>query len=558
MAIEAADQAADPSRIVTGFNIRNAEFLQALSIPSTPEGIETEFYLRPLRMHTSGKDENWFSFRLCSDMNDQWVENCHGSIQIVYEGASDISPQDTVRRAWQWNKFSDGVQMCIIFVIEEHVYKVLRNCGFDYGPAFSPLSNISVGEGGRASAEVRTFEDFSLGTRNVFIQSHVIHPTTLDGILHLSLVGISKGGKDTVPTMVPTRVRKIWIAKSNMSGVGQPLKAYTKSAYKGYRGSESSTYVSSVLGGQLSMIIEGFESTAISKAKTSNVVQKNQSPLCYRMEWKPDLDMLAPEDIEAYCKEGNLEETSEPATAIFYQELYTVLVSYLQEADLALRSGYNCSNVPHFQSYVDWMRNQLYQATTEGPAIFPNWEQRLADNAYLKSTAQRLSETSIEGKFYVTIGRNLISILTGAVDPLDLLFSVGLVASYYEEMFAKMACTRHISVYMKALSHKSPNLKILEVGAGTGSMTSHILSALARDGSKSSTFPTLAFERYDFTDISASFFPKAQERFANYQRKMQYKLFNIEDDPVGQGMVDRYDVILASLVSLRSYSRSSV
>lgn len=55
MAIEAAQQMAENSRVVADFNIKNATFLTALTIPLKSEVFEMEFYMRPLK-ETFGKD----------------------------------------------------------------------------------------------------------------------------------------------------------------------------------------------------------------------------------------------------------------------------------------------------------------------------------------------------------------------------------------------------------------------------------------------------------------------------------------------------------------------
>jgi hypothetical protein len=84
MAIEAAKQLADVGRIIIGFNIKDITFHSALIIPVRPEGIETQFYMRPAEV-SNEKDASWFDFRLCTCDDNKWSKNCKGSIQVVYE-----------------------------------------------------------------------------------------------------------------------------------------------------------------------------------------------------------------------------------------------------------------------------------------------------------------------------------------------------------------------------------------------------------------------------------------------------------------------------------------
>ncbi len=44
-----------------------------------------------------------------------------------------------------------------------------------------------------------------------------MHPTSLDGVLHLGTAAISRGGSQLVPTTIPTLVRNLWIGSKKMS-----------------------------------------------------------------------------------------------------------------------------------------------------------------------------------------------------------------------------------------------------------------------------------------------------------------------------------------------------
>ena len=545
MAIEAARQVADSSKKVVGFNIVNAEFLSPLSIPSASDGIETEFYLRSLR-DSSGKDASWYQFCLYSFAGGQWIENCRGSIQTVYKKDSASIMTDYAQRyAWLHENFIHGIDACRRPVDKATMYRCLADCGYSYGPSFKPLLDICVGDSGKASANIQTF--LAMTAKDIAsVQAHVIHPTTFDGILQLNLIGISNGGKDPIPTMVPTRIRKLWISEDSMSGSQSTLRAYTKSAYKGYRGSESSICVKTCGKEHMGMIVEGFESTIISRNEDTGINSVQQSPLCYRIEWKPDVEMLTTAETEAYCKE--IEIAGEEPTS-FYQKLHVLLMSYITEAEQALRSGLEIAKDLHFQSYISWMRSHIRQSGADKTSVWSLTDKPPIHGSSRNSLASELEASSVEGRFYVTVGRNLIPILRGDQNPLDILFSDDLAATYYREMFSKIACTSHLTRYMGILAHKMPNLKILEVGAGTGGMTAHILSELTHSMDHSTKSAKCVFERYDYTDISASFFPKAKETFAAYRHKMRFEVFDIENDPGEQGMTENeYDVIVAAIV----------
>jgi acyl transferase domain-containing protein/acyl-CoA synthetase (AMP-forming)/AMP-acid ligase II/acyl carrier protein/SAM-dependent methyltransferase len=139
-------------------------------------------------------------------------------------------------------------------------------------------------------------------------------------------------------------------------------------------------------------------------------------------------------------------------------------------------------------------------------------------------------------------GSNLAAILQGKCDPLTLLFPQGdlslLTGLYQESPGAKVMnqlLQEAVSLALENLPPKSP-FKILEIGAGTGGTTAGLLSQL----------PTEKIE-YTFSDLSALFLLKAQEKFKDYDC-LNYAKLNIEKSPEEQGFSQEYDIIIAANV----------
>ncbi|KAI1313105.1 S-adenosyl-L-methionine-dependent methyltransferase [Xylaria venustula] len=105
-----------------------------------------------------------------------------------------------------------------------------------------------------------------------------------------------------------------------------------------------------------------------------------------------------------------------------------------------------------------------------------------------------------------------------------------------------------LSSYVGSLAHKHTDLVILEVGAGTGGVTKPVLDASIRHGN--SGIGAGRFERYDFTDISPSFFNTAKDTYKATAGRMRFRILNIENDPSNQGFeLDQYGVIIAGNVA---------
>ncbi|ARV58846.1 hypothetical protein BZZ01_09545 [Nostocales cyanobacterium HT-58-2] len=137
----------------------------------------------------------------------------------------------------------------------------------------------------------------------------------------------------------------------------------------------------------------------------------------------------------------------------------------------------------------------------------------------------------------------LASVLRGESDPLQLVFPRGdltIATEFYQESpGAKVINTLVQQAVLSVLEQlpKSCGIRVLEIGAGTGGTTAHILPHL-----------NPAQTEYVFTDIGALFTIKAQEKFRDYPF-VRYQTLDIEVDPSTQGFEShQYDLIVAANV----------
>ncbi len=188
----------------------------------------------------------------------------------------------------------------------------------------------------------------------------------------------------------------------------------------------------------------------------------------------------------------------------------------------------------------------LERGPSGGYGIVVGTEDRLPDEALVdpEAFADRMVELHPHGSSELGLlrrsGGALAEVLRGEVDPLSILFpreGPG-AADFYFTAPASRASNRMLADAVAATVADWPEgrrLRILEVGAGTGSGTSVVLPELPDGG----------FD-YVFTDISAGFFAEAEIRFSDSGAPIEYRPLDIERDPADQGFdLHSYDLVIA-------------
>jgi microcystin synthetase protein McyG len=140
-------------------------------------------------------------------------------------------------------------------------------------------------------------------------------------------------------------------------------------------------------------------------------------------------------------------------------------------------------------------------------------------------------------------GAGLAGVLRGESDPLELLFpeaDLTTAARLYEDSLSFGPMNELMGEALATILNAQGGGKvtrILELGAGTGGTTAHILPGLkGRE------------VEYVFTDLSTHFLAKAKERFKAYPF-MRYQLLDIEREPAAQGLpLHAFDIVLAANV----------
>lgn len=115
----------------------------------------------------------------------------------------------------------------------------------------------------------------------------------------------------------------------------------------------------------------------------------------------------------------------------------------------------------------------------------PLWRDHLKNLDYQDELLQRVKGTNIQGSFYAEVIKNIQSILYGEVDALEFLPQGDLVSDFFRDAEGPYNCFTVFRAYLDALAHKNPEMRILEIRAGTGGATKPMLETLVLITNKS-------------------------------------------------------------------------
>ncbi|KAH9896185.1 beta-ketoacyl synthase domain-containing protein [Xylariomycetidae sp. FL2044] len=535
MAIEACRQTvdADAAKPVKGFKFREVSFHSALQMPDD-KGVESRFYLRPVREAALEKrTSSWREFQLfTSQDDDDWREHCRGQVQIEYE--DKISPVDGGLEKQEHQQFcqqriSDAQARCAQAILSRRMYGAFRDAGLEFGPSFQTLTDLRIDPTTPGIALARVNNTLSVvksSMAHAYVQEHLIHPTTLDGIFQTCLVpllapvaGASKRAS------VPIYLDELWISSATSPGEGYVTSARTyrhgrQESKASFEALEPSTNAPAVSG--TGLIFKTVNGDAGSSQSESNSLHK-----AWNIEWKPSPVLI---DSDQAQKIFGVEDEVPREVYDAMDDGHALCALYTRrEIEKFAVDPTTTAELPsHLASYVSLLKNQAdhYYSSHE----------RVDLDRIGELEAQLEKRNTPEGGLTLAVGRALPGILSGAINPLSVIFSGSLADDFYLHGFGANRCYAQLRRYLDSLAHVNPGMKILEVGAGTG-------------GTTRGTFDVLGdrYQSYDFTDISPFFFEQARKRFPN--ERMNFRVLDIERSPADQGFdAAAYDVVVATNV----------
>lgn len=470
----------------TDFTARRVHIKAALALHQGQDTeVITQLQLAPI---TTTLDSKWYNFTVYSLEKDIWTKHISGQIMAGTEHPRetpviDDLPRVLSRRAW---------------------YRKMKAMGLEYGPRFMGLTEMTS-----HPIERKTVANITNEIREDE-STYAVHPAAMDTLLQALVPATFNGLTRRFQQLgIPTYIEEMYVCPplSNTMTIQATADDNTKAAVSGD--------IVAVSEGQLVIEILGLQMTAIGDSNDTDI----DPHAAVELEWKEDLNFM-------------------DAATLFHQshertqtnlKLDEFSLACMEDTVQRLRGIRPTQG--HLSKYHEWLEASLDRNSSGSPSTGDRIER-------LYTELQRTEASSVATAVY-RIGKHCEGIFSGSVEALDLLLQENVLHQLYD-----FTQNSEFSAFIDLAAHRKPNLRILEIGAGTGGITSTVLPNLR------SSYGERMFLSYTYTDISSGFFSDAKERFKDFTG-IEYKVLDISKDPIGQGFQpESFDLIIACNVCI--------
>lgn len=541
MAIQAMrqlDQDRRPDLKPKGYRMKNISFKKTLTLPKDYKSVETIITFQC-------SDSNEFSIFTVSSMSDQgkWQEHCDGSITAVFEPDLDEIEQG---RETEFDHKSQAARLesareaCTKVIPHDDLYSQMAATGNQYGPTFAINNEARISS--FQSLNSLVVPDIAASMPGKFIEPHVIHPTTLDAIIQVCVPVFQQ--YSIRGAVMPILIGDMFISTDIANQPGKQFEAVCDLSDTFAHSTNMATVVFQTdKSGEPKCVLtmDNVEIRVVGESQTS--LQKPRNDNIFKLEWGLDSSSVTAEILES-----------------------AIIPLQSDEAGISQAEKVNLGSVACAR-YIDWAVRQMHD---RGLAVMDdhrvNWW-RLLEEFFNSETGQALIQRSpktkdeldqltsrlgVEGEAIARIGPELVPLLTGQTDPLthflkdDLLFRV-----YHSDEGARP--NRYMADYSKILTFQRRDLRIIEIGAGTGGTTFQVLKACSPSGEDFCS-------EYMYTDISSGFFETVRtSRLKDWAHLLTFQTLDLEKDAAEQGFEENsYDLVIAANVvhATRSLAKS--
>ncbi|KAF4965337.1 hypothetical protein FSARC_6852 [Fusarium sarcochroum] len=536
-AIEAAKQLEKTGSIgqdksgsaISGFRLRDVNFLFALVIPDNADGVEIRTTLQSVPEREIGA-RGWRSFEVSSvTLDNRWTLHAKGMIMVERE---TIPPETAERRPLSTYTRQPDAQ---------DLFANLRARSVYHGPLFQNTTKIiQDGREPRSVCDITIRHEASSDTDPmVAAQNTLIHPITLDAVVVAFYSALPSVGALQEDPKLPRSVASMWVSSNISHEIGHTLHCDTSLIHEDAQSgiaditvfdNKTDATVLKIQGVELASLGRGSGATARQDAANNGnvIASKWEQELCSNLVWGPDFSLRNPLALEQLKKQ--LVPTDSDVEEDMARNLQRLCVYFAYDAQQALTSedAARLQEQPHLAKYYTWLQELTAKATKYGALSGPEERQQLI----AATTSQ-----SVDGELICRLGPLLTSILRGELNVEDLSW---LVDEYNANAIRQSAALSQLSTLLRKLAHKSPASRVLQIGNGFGAQaTSRLLKTLG-------TPKTPLVASWHITEPSSESLENTRTQLADWVDFLEFDQLDIEQSPSKQNFTPgSYDIVVA-------------
>jgi zearalenone synthase (highly reducing iterative type I polyketide synthase) len=314
MAAEAALFTADTGREVSKFRLRDIHMTTPLVLQET-SSIEYSVSLRPHLTTNKATTAEWAEFSISSSPDGKALErNCIGLIQLEYHPKKQQDAQDngtkTVdahQKAWE-RRLEQASQLCKSPVKVEHFYQRMASAGLQYGPLFKNLTSARTTS--TQSYGCVTVPEIGLGIGAQ--KPLVVHPATLDAVIHLAFTAFGHGSNQAMKAMVPKSIDEVVISTEFPNEPKAQISGYSTVSRHGHSEIIADMTMQEDIGGHPVLKITGLCCAELAGARTEESTAEAARSICSKLVWRPALELLTQDELRTHIKSA---VAASPATS---------------------------------------------------------------------------------------------------------------------------------------------------------------------------------------------------------------------------------------------------
>ncbi|KAF3805984.1 Highly reducing polyketide synthase FUM1 [Colletotrichum gloeosporioides] len=498
----------------TNFTCKQVHFSAALSMTYESQ-MEVITQLNQIRLADS-IDSDWYDFTISSYQNGGWVKHAYGRVrgdgemsdnslgQCRTEDSSRVFPRVCSSASW---------------------YRKFRSLGLEYGPRFSGMDIAADPTTPQIQGTLRL--QLLPGEEKYYS----VHPEALGRLVQSLYVAAAQGlTRNCNSLAVIAYVDEFaFIVPPEGAKELEFSAKITEQRHGAFLGSVDAT----VDGGSAVVSSKEWQLCRISGSNDAN--ENSNQYGAAQLEWREDIEFIDPSCL--------IRSAINSTKAEIYRLLDRFNILSLTRALDSIRH-IDGPTREHLTKYRKWLEDTV-AGFASGSLKCPGVAD--ADHLVSMTTKERdgllssifkdleKSEVHAPAAAIHRVSSSCEGIFNGDVSELELLLADGVLQNVYNCLLLDTDSSSLLSL----IEHKKPNLRVLEIGAGTGGATASTLRSLT------SSRGQRMYQSYTYTDISSGFFADAKKRFEDYGG-IEFSILDISKDPLEQGFqAESYDHVIA-------------